>query len=310
MSKIVLADGSNDMSTILSFLEALEEMYEHMHWHSSGNNYYGDHLLYERLYDEIEEEIDSVAEKAIGIFGPDSIGPNKNTAMTANIVSNLISDTDTADKFPILSIKAEEKFISIVSDALTSMEKDNELTDGIDNLLQGVVDLHESHLYLLKQRNERREAMMSPLVALYKIAYILDTKGMYNEAKEIEKVMESMAERVGIKPDDMIALADYFDQLGETALANKFDELVKEASKKKTKYKTYKGPGEKKPEGAEHKAPKKWWNEQVAEIKKKNPDYSSKRVSEIVGDIWDNQLSDAKRSSIYKRYSKTKSPNK
>lgn len=233
MTKIVLANGSNDMSTILSFLEALEEMYEHMHWHSSGNNYYGDHLLYERLYDETEEEVDSVAEKAIGIFGPDTIGPNKNTAMTANIVSSLISDTDTADKFPILAIKAEEKFISIVSDALTSMEKNNELTDGIDNLLQGVVDLHESHLYLLKQRTEHREAMMNPLVALYKVAYTLDTKGMYNEAKEIEKVMESMAKRVGINPDDMIALADYFDQLGETALANRFDELVKEAAKKK-----------------------------------------------------------------------------
>jgi len=78
----------------------------------------------------------------------------------------------------------------------------------------------------------------------------------------------------------------------------------------KKKYKTYKGPGEKPPVGAEHKAPKKWWDEQVSKVKKKNPDYSTKRVSEIVGDIWDNQLSDAKRSEIYKRHGKTKSPNK
>ncbi len=151
---------------------------------------------------------------------------------------------------------------------------------------------------------------MNPLARLYKVAYTLDRKGMYDEAKEIEQVMEAMARRVGLKLEDMIALADHFDQIGETALANKFDELAKEAAKKKTKYKTHKGKEEKAPEGAEHKAPKKWWDEQAAKIKKKNPDYSAKRVSEIVGDIWDNELSDAKRSEIYKRHGKTKSPNK
>ena len=45
------------------------------------------------------------------------------------------------------------------------------------------------------------------------------------------------------------------------------------------------------------------------EIKEKKPDYSAKRVSEIVGDIWDNELTDKKRKEIYKRYGKTKNPN-
>jgi hypothetical protein len=45
-------------------------------------------------------------------------------------------------------------------------------------------------------------------------------------------------------------------------------------------------------------------------VKSKNPDYPAKRVSEIVGDIWDNQLSDKKRQQIYNRYGKKKSPNK
>jgi hypothetical protein len=38
------------------------------------------------------------------------------------------------------------------------------------------------------------------------------------------------------------------------------------------------------------------------DVKKKNPDYSAKRVSEIVGDIWDNELSEKKRKSILKKY--------
>lgn len=46
------------------------------------------------------------------------------------------------------------------------------------------------------------------------------------------------------------------------------------------------------------------------DIKKNSPDYSDKRVNEVVGDIWYNNLSDAKREEIYKRHGKTKSPNK
>ena len=80
--------------------------------------------------------------------------------------------------------------------------------------------------------------------------------------------------------------------------------------KKKSKYKTHKGPGEKSPKGAEHKSPKGWFDKMKKDIKKKNPDYSAKRISEIVGNIWDNDLTDAKREQIYKRYGKKKSPNK
>jgi hypothetical protein len=78
------------------------------------------------------------------------------------------------------------------------------------------------------------------------------------------------------------------------------EEILKVAAK--GKYKTWKGKGEKPPEGAEVKAPKKWWDKMVKDVKKKNPDYSKKRVSEIVGDIWDNELTDKKRREILKRY--------
>jgi hypothetical protein len=40
------------------------------------------------------------------------------------------------------------------------------------------------------------------------------------------------------------------------------------------------------------------------EIKEKNLNYSAKRINEIVGDIWDNELSDKKRREILKRYGK------
>jgi len=71
------------------------------------------------------------------------------------------------------------------------------------------------------------------LVKLYKLAYSLDKKALYDESKKIEEVMKTLSERVGLTTDDMIALADHFDQLGDTALASRFDDMLKEAARKK-----------------------------------------------------------------------------
>lgn len=48
----------------------------------------------------------------------------------------------------------------------------------------------------------------------------------------------------------------------------------------------------------------------IKTIKKGNPDYSEERLRQTVGDIWYNKLKDKKRSEIYKRHGKKKSPNK
>lgn len=67
------------------------------------------------------------------------------------------------------------------------------------------------------------------LANLYKVAYHLELRGRYDEAREIENVMRSLADRVGLQPEDMVALADHFDSIGDTALANHFDEMLKQA---------------------------------------------------------------------------------
>lgn len=71
------------------------------------------------------------------------------------------------------------------------------------------------------------------LVKLYKLAYKLDKRGHYDEAKAIEEVMKTMSQRVGLNVQDMVSLADYFDEQGDTVLADRFDAMAKEAAKKK-----------------------------------------------------------------------------
>lgn len=101
----------------------------------------------------------------------------------------------------------------------------------------------------------------------------------------------------------LVKVADSLDKQGFDAMASLLDDTIEKVAKK-GKYKTWKGKEEKPPKGAEHKAPKGWFDKMKKDVKKKNPEFSAKRVNEIVGDIWDNELSDKKRVEIKKRYGK------
>jgi DNA-binding ferritin-like protein len=61
------------MDPVLSSLLALWAL----HWQAKGQPFYGDHLLFERLYKARVEQIDSLAEVIAGHFGADKLEPMK-----------------------------------------------------------------------------------------------------------------------------------------------------------------------------------------------------------------------------------------
>lgn len=61
----------------------------------------------------------------------------------------------------------------------------------------------------------------------------------------------------------------------------------------------------KKPESVPSlKPPSEWFKKMTDEIRKGNPSYSEERVRQTIGDIWYNNLTDAKRKEIRERYDK------
>ena len=43
------------------------------HWQVKGQPYYGDHLLMDKLYNSLPEEIDTLAEKIVAEFGAEAL---------------------------------------------------------------------------------------------------------------------------------------------------------------------------------------------------------------------------------------------
>ena len=208
-----------NLPILLPYLRSLYQMYQHMHWKSSGSNYYGDHLLFERLYNSVHDELDGVAERVIGLLGPDALGTDDDTGAAADITKKLMTDA-TPDTFASVAIDAE-----MVLQALIDKLMDGETTNGLEDLLQGLASNHEAHVYLLRQRSEDLSKQSARNILL-KVANDLDDMSLYTEADAIEKVMESLVRRVGIDTSDIISVADSLDQDGKFDIASRLDAAI------------------------------------------------------------------------------------
>jgi len=139
------------LNKLLSQLNAVNKYFQFFHWKAKGNLSYQDHLLAERIYDEINELIDGVAEKAIGLFGNKEIDMVDDAQSILKILTELKSLLANHSLHEV-GLKSIKDTISFIEELKKDLEKENKLTDGLDNLLQGICDKLESHEYLLTQR--------------------------------------------------------------------------------------------------------------------------------------------------------------
>ena len=147
------------LPTVLVFLKALVNIHQSHHWLTFGETYYADHLLFERLYDQTIEDIDGVAEKAIGTRCPlDLMHPGLQVRIVAQIVQKYCGDgvtqgeSESSKSYLEVSLLAETQFLACLAEIAKVMKEKDQLSRGIDNMLAGIEDKHEGHIYLLRQR--------------------------------------------------------------------------------------------------------------------------------------------------------------
>jgi len=147
----VQATGWNDL---LALSNALYLMYYTFHWKARGANYYGDHELYGRLYEAVQEDIDGIAEKAIGTTDDDSfITAIRWSMATAKWVNSFDpAGVNEPSEFPFIMLEAEKTYLEMVPRFKQQLEDAGLLTDGVDDALQALANKHEGHVYLLQQR--------------------------------------------------------------------------------------------------------------------------------------------------------------
>lgn len=144
--KIKNKEGKYLVQETLALLRALSWLHQTLHWKSRGENYHF-HLLYERLYNNTIEEIDQFAEKLVGLYGNDAMNSVEQITMSQQWLQGWENDNlETA-------IKAELEFQHMLFLTYTTLKQAGELTLGMDDLLMTLAGNHDSHLYLLRNKD-------------------------------------------------------------------------------------------------------------------------------------------------------------
>lgn len=117
------------------------------HWQVKGGTYYGDHLLFEKLYTKVVKDIDTLAEKIVSYYGPDFVEPIHQSEIMNSFLEK------HSDKDPIRrALSVELSIVKALQDVYAALENAKSLPLGLNDFLASTANKHDTFVYLLKQR--------------------------------------------------------------------------------------------------------------------------------------------------------------
>ncbi len=133
-------------------LKAMALIHQHSHWTTKGQPFYGDHLLFERLYNSTLENLDLAAEKFIGIFGDQCLDYD----LQADLLHKCLLKYKNLEGSPVqMSLAVEKDFLKFSKEAYNAFEDEGTLTLGLDDMLMAIASQREESCYLLQQTLEK-----------------------------------------------------------------------------------------------------------------------------------------------------------
>jgi starvation-inducible DNA-binding protein len=136
------------MRDLLAMLLALHWNYWTAHWQAKGASFYADHLLFQRLYEGLVTEIDGMAEKMVGTYGAESVCGLDSIGRAHKRLAGWHAVSGSFER----ALVSEAEFQELLGQVRTMLDSNGALTLGLDNFLQGLADVHETNVYLLRQR--------------------------------------------------------------------------------------------------------------------------------------------------------------
>jgi len=141
------ADGQA-LQGVLAILRGIQIGVHEGHWIVKGSSYYGDHLMLERIYKSVDDEIDGLGERIVAYAGPGFVDSEVITAK-----ANALLKEWRKRKSPIeQALVAEESLQLAVKKTYDALKASGGLSLGLDNFLMNIADTHDTNRYLLKQR--------------------------------------------------------------------------------------------------------------------------------------------------------------
>lgn len=144
-------DKCNKVAALyVASLKAISLIHQHSHWTCKGLPFYGNHLLFERLYDSALDDLDKAAEKFIGLFGDEFLGYDSQ----AELLNKLLLRYKELAGSPLeMSLKVEKDFLKFSREAYDCFEEEGKLEEslGLDDMVMEIASSRETSVYLIQQ---------------------------------------------------------------------------------------------------------------------------------------------------------------
>ena len=151
----------SELAVLVAFLRAESIVHKAHHWQTRGENYYGDHLLFDRIVGDAAESIDPIAERMVGSGHIILAHPVLHAKHVSAVVQSFYEGAPVSpnpNEYALISLRAVLRTLVAIKVLYATLEQQGLLSLGTDNLVQGVADKHEEFVYLLKQRTASRTA--------------------------------------------------------------------------------------------------------------------------------------------------------
>jgi len=151
----------------IALIRSVYLVHQNHHWITAGENFYGNHLLFERIYKSAAEDADLAAEKMIGLLGSEVLDLH----MQAQMIGKTLEDFSSGDPVET-SLDAEKKFLDYSQKFYDVLKREDKMTLGLDDCLMSIASNREGAVYLLQQvkkssgKNERIAARVAALKAI------------------------------------------------------------------------------------------------------------------------------------------------
>lgn len=134
------------MFKILAYLFAIERQSKAIHYSAKGNEFYGDHLLCDRIYDGISDLEDEIFENYY--LGREQEAPSQKDIFKS--ATDLIPQN--ADDLRIAFEDLDKLVMGCIAEIQSLVEIDKELTAGDNDLLGRICsDLQKKHGFIVRR---------------------------------------------------------------------------------------------------------------------------------------------------------------
>jgi len=138
----------------IAWLRVLEIWFHHAHWTTRGATYYGDHLLFERIYNGVSELGDPLAEKAVAMCGVGVADTHMCSKLMAEMLCSYPSPSraEEATMIAATGLALVKDYLETLDETYKKIKGMGAMSMGLDDLLMSHANKLEEFVYLLKHR--------------------------------------------------------------------------------------------------------------------------------------------------------------